>query len=113
MDIKEHLVWCSNALKDEQAQKVLEEKVGLLIETHFKDSSDYAIEKFVKSFSETIIYLENLMLTNRGIHPSQISKSKDLVRLQKDDILQKYKEVRKIIIGEIKRQFRHYNTFLS
>jgi hypothetical protein len=109
----ENIQWCSNMLKDKEAQKHLEERIQVLIDMFFKGKSDYAIEKFIKSFGEGLTYLENDMLRHRGIHPSQIEKNLVYLQSHPEETMTKMTEVKNTMMNEINRQFRHFQTFLS
>lgn len=106
------IVWAKNMLKDEKAQEELESKVSLLLEAYFKDKSDYAKEKFVRSFGELFIYLENNLLKDRGVHPSQFKNNPELLT-NPTKAYEKQNEVSKLLVVEINRQYRHFTTFLG
>lgn len=103
--------WAKNMLKDKKAQEELESKVTLLLEAFFEGKSEYAKEKFIKSFGEKFIYLENNLLKDRGVHPSQLKNAELLLNPAKGFELTE--EVSKVLIVEISRQYRHFITFLS
>jgi flagella basal body P-ring formation protein FlgA len=109
----ENIKWCENMLKDKEAQALLEEKVQILIDMFFKGKRDYAIEKFIKSFGEGLIYLENTLLKDRGIHPSQIQENMIYLSAHPEETAKKIKEVQDKMKMEINRQYRHFQTFLS
>lgn len=109
----ENFKWCENMLKDKEAQTLLKEKVQLLIDMYFKEKSDYAIEKFIKSFGEGLIYLENSLLKDRGIHPSQIQENMVYLSSHPEETTKNIKEVQDKMKEEINRQYRHFQTFLS
>lgn len=105
-----YLDWCNNVLEDQNAQKAMEEKITALVNTCFTNKGEYAVEKFVKSFSETIIYLESSLRYSMGIHHNQI-KENGLVLPEK--YIEKSEEVKKILLSEINRLGRHYSVFLA
>lgn len=109
----ENLKWCENMLKEKEAQSLLEEKVEILIEMYFKGKSDYAIEKFIKSFCEGTMYLENSLLKDKGLHPSQLDENMIYLSAHPEETIKKMKEVKDSLISEINRQYRHFQTFLS
>ncbi|PLS19184.1 hypothetical protein CVD28_01895 [Bacillus sp. M6-12] len=108
-----HIQWCQNMLKDKEVQALLEEKVQILIDMYFKGKSDYAIEKFIKSFCEGIRYLENELLKDKGLHPSQIQKNMTYLSAHPQETIKNMAEVKRVVTVEVNRQFRHFNTFLS
>lgn len=105
--------WCESMLRTKEAQHLLEEKIKLLIHSYFEGKSDYAIEKFIKSFGEGLTYLEDNLLKSRGLHPSQIQGNMLQLSMNPVSTAQKLDEVEKILKMEIKRQYRHFDTFLS
>ncbi len=108
-----HLEWCRGMLEDKECQKLMEDKVASLIEIFFKGKDDYKIEKFVKSFCEGLMYLQNSLLLKRGLHHSQTQKNMMYLATHKDETAQNLKEVHDILINEINRQYRHFTTFLG
>lgn len=104
--------WVRNTSNYEDIQALVEKSLERLIESYFKDSSEYVQEKFAKSFSETIIYLENSLQKSRGIHPSQCRVIQNMKR-EIEDQIKEHEEIKRILTTEIKRQYRHYNIFLS
>ncbi|MBZ9688453.1 hypothetical protein G9F72_019165 [Clostridium estertheticum] len=107
----EHLDWCKDVFENKECQKNLEEKVTILIKMYFTGTKDYPIEKFTKSFSEGLGYLEKLMLIKKGIHHSKLDQTS--FKENKDTIIQKYKEIEKTVLVETNRQYRMYLTFLA
>lgn len=108
-----HLEWAKNRLRDTEAQEHLETRLENLIEEFFKGKSDYAIEKFIKSFVEALSLLENLLQKQRGIHPSQIKDNLIQLQMEGEKTAKKYAEVKDRLIAEINRQSRHFTIFLS
>jgi hypothetical protein len=74
---------------------------------------DCTIEKFIKSFSEGLGYLEKLLLYQNNIHPKQLYNVNLNLVLQPENIVQKLNEIEKAMLTEIDRQYRHYSFFLS
>jgi hypothetical protein len=107
----EHIEWCKNTFENNNCQRYLEEKLTTLIKIYFRSKEDYPIEKFIKSFSEGLGYLEKLMLMQRNIHYSQLNNAS--FESNKFGIVKKHEEVEKAMLVEIERQFRHYSIFLS
>lgn len=105
----DYLSWCNNISQDEDVQKALEAKITSLVNVHFANKGEYAIEKFVKSFSETILYLDSSLRYPRGIHKNQINGNGNNLK----EYLEKEHEVKKILLSEINRLGRHYSVFLS
>ena len=109
------LMWCKNAMIDEEVQKELEHKVVALLEGPLKDKNDYAQEKCIKSFYEGLSYLEKLLLKQNNIHPHDGVEIMSMMRrgkLTHDEYLKKQEEVRQTMKSEISRQFRHFLAFL-
>ena len=104
--------WVRDTSNYEEIQVLVEKSLERLIESYFKNSSEYVQEKFAKSFSETIIYLQNSLQKSRGVHPSQCRVIQNMKR-EIDDQIKKHEEIKRILTTEIKRQYRHYNIFLS
>ncbi|MED3554119.1 hypothetical protein [Cytobacillus praedii] len=106
----EPLIWCNNTLKNENLQNHLEEKVKLLLQGPLQNYNDYATEKCIKSFCEGLGYLESILLYQREIHPHKCEIS--YWHTRKSEYEEKWKEVEKIVLNSINRQFRHYLEFL-
>lgn len=102
--------WCRNTFQNEKTQALLEEKIELLLQGGLAKKSEYEKEKAIKSFSEGLGYLEGLLLYQREIHRKMIDPVK--VSMNPDDYIAKYQEVQQIMETEIKRQYRHWTTFL-
>lgn len=109
----EAIRWCDNLLKQKEAQSHLEEKVQSLLEMYFEGKSEYAKEKFIKTFSEGLIYLENNLEYSRGLHPSQLHENQATLMSNPKETMRKMNEVKDTLINEINRQYRHMNTVLS
>lgn len=110
MEILTHI---QNTFRNEKCQKELEAKATSLLLGPLKYKSEYSKEKAIKSFSEGLHYLEDLLLMQRGIHPSNFkNNSKFSAESYKEDYSKKYLEVENIILSSIARQFRHFLTFL-
>lgn len=110
--------WVRNTSNYKEIQSLVEKSLSRLIEGYFKNSNEYVQEKFAKSFSETILYLENSLQKSRGIHPSRgvhPSQCRTIQNMQREieDQIKKHEEIKKILTTEVKRQCRHYNIFLS
>lgn len=105
------MIWCAGQLQNEKSQQRLEEKVKLLLDGPLRDKSEYAQEKAIKSFGETINYLESVLLYQRGIHRDQL----DLVEVSRNPkaYQDKMEEVEKKIESELSRLLRHYSIFLN
>lgn len=112
MKKENYQMWLNNMVRNEEAQKLLEEKVEILVNSFF-DDNEYAVEKFIKSFGEPIRYLEDVLETNRGISPDQINRNRVYISLHPDEYIKKVDEVQRILLSEIERQSRHFRTFLS
>lgn len=109
----DYMQWAKEMLENKTAQKLLEEKVEILIKMYFDENNEYAVEKMIKSFGESIKFQEILALKKRGIHSSQIQKNMIEISMNPQETSNKYKEVENILISEIERQYRHFITFLS
>jgi len=104
------ITWINYTCKNENTQKLLEEKAEMLLLGPLKEKDEYQKEKALKAFSEGLGYLESVLLHDRGIHPSKL----DLVKLRRNPKVyaEKLKEVENIMKKEISRQYRHFITFL-
>lgn len=109
----EAIQWCDNMLKQKEAQEHLKEKVQSLLDMYFEGKGEYVQEKFIKSFAEGFIYLENDLEYSRGLHPSQLQDNHAMLMSNPDETMRKMTEVKNILINEINRQYRHMNTILS
>ncbi len=106
-----NLEWCKSTFENKTCQSHLEEKLSLLLVSYFKGKEDYPIEKFIKSFSEGLRYLESLLLMKKGIHNSQLKVGNPPINMK--DLATKHEEIEKILLVEIDRQYRNFITFLA
>lgn len=104
-----HLSWISNTSIFDEVQEQLENDVQLLLDAYFTDVDDYAIEKFVKFYSEGLRYLEKTLLLQRGVISGNYSH--DLM-LQSQKVLGLQDEIKQIMLNELKRHHRHATTFI-
>lgn len=104
-----HLNWISNTSIFDEVQEQLENDVQLLLDAYFVDVDNYAIEKFVKFYAEGLRYFEKTLLLQRGVDPNNYSY--DLM-LQPQKILELQDEVKRIMLNELKRHYRHATTFI-
>lgn len=104
------LDWSKNTFSNESSQKLLDEKVNMLLDGVLREKDEYQKEKAIKSFCEGLGYLEKLLQYQREVHRSQL----DLVKISQNpsDYQKKIDEIANIIESEIKRQYRHFSTFL-
>lgn len=105
----EYLQWAARTSTYEDVQETINKKVVKLVDTYFSSADEYTIEKFVKTFCESIYNLERLLLFGAGLHPSQLNKG---IKLNAQEALKKSDDIKKTILTEIERQFRNYNTFM-
>lgn len=108
------LTWCGNTFFDEECQKELEHKVLLLLEGPLGNKSEYAQEKAIKAFSEGLGYLETLLLMKKNIHPHDLMNHNHIVLNPnlRNKCLEELDDVKKSILSEIDRQYRHFLIFL-
>lgn len=106
------LKWMA-ALQNKQAQKQLEESIKSLLTGYFSTKSEYASEKFVKSFSEKVLYLENSMLLRAKLHPSQIKDHLLDIQSNMERTNKKLEQIEMSLLTEIKREQRHYSIIFS
>ncbi|MCU7667438.1 hypothetical protein [Bacillus thuringiensis] len=100
--------WENNKLRNEDSQKLLESRIQSLLKTPgFLIRSQHAKEAVIEAFTELIRHLENSLLFQRDIHPSNAPMINDFQRYFKEK-----KEVKDIVQIEIRRQFRNYLLFL-
>lgn len=76
---------------------------------HFSERDDYAIEKFLKVYTETFRYLEHLMLLKRNVAPESF---KNGLTMDAKEAYEKQQEVKKVMLTEVQRQYRHTITFI-
>lgn len=108
-----YMEWTKDMLQNKEGQALFERKVKLLVSTHFNENDEYAIEKMIKSFGESIKFQELLALKNRCLYGKELENNLLKISMNPEDTLRKFKEVENIVISEIERQYRHFNTFLS
>jgi cyclopropane fatty-acyl-phospholipid synthase-like methyltransferase len=108
----EAMKWCTYAYKTEKVTKLVKEKVESLLQSIMRDKDDYEQEKFVKTFCEHLMYLEDCLCFQREIHPHQLTNNVDqMIKIQKNYI-QLVNEVETIMESEINRLARHFTVFL-
>lgn len=105
MENESLMSYCANCVHDQVLQKEVDEKVLALLESILSKKDDYQKEKAIKVFSEGLMNLENSLLYARGIHPNQFDFTNCYFM---NGYNEKVEEVRKIMLTEIKRQFRHF-----
>lgn len=99
-----------NKLHDSASQEILENKLKMLLEGPLASRNSYGIEKCLLSFTEPLLYLESILLDKESIHPRDLPFI--LAEIGGKDYIDKVEEIRKIMISEINRQYRHFIAFL-
>lgn len=108
-----HLDWIKDTSVFKEVQERIESDCQSLIDTYFHKDDDYAIEKFLKTYAEGLRYLERLALLKRGVSEENIA---DWISAPNSDIANYHKNrdaVKKIMLAEASRQYRHALTFMS
>jgi hypothetical protein len=105
-----HLDWVKDISRDREVQERIESDCQSLIDAYFHENDDYAIEKFLKTYTEGFRYLERNLLYQRKIHPDNAF---DEPMVSPAEVQKRLEEVRNIMLNEAKRQFRHALTFMS
>jgi hypothetical protein len=108
----EHLDWIEQTSQFEEVQKKLEEHCSKLIERYFEPNNDYAIEKFLKLYSERFRYLEHLLLLQRGVAIENLTDPKTLMKMTPETVLNRQNEVKRIMLNECDRAYRFANVYL-
>jgi spore germination protein GerM len=109
---KEVLIWIT-PLWDKESNNLLIEAVNELLEVPMvKSMNEYKQEKLIKSFTEGIRYLESLMKYEYGINHSRVSEMVSSGNFDEKKYISDTKMIGNIIKTEIKRQLRHFKTFL-
>lgn len=105
-----HLDWIKDISIFKDVQERIESDCQSLIDAYFHKDDDYAIEKFLKTYTEGFRYLEKLLLMQRKVAPKNVFDEPkfDIAEFQK-----KREEVRKVMLNEAKRQYRHAIIFMS
>ena len=101
--------YCRNMLTDSELQNELEKRVKSLLDGPLKGKSDYAKEKCINSYCETIVYLSKLEFKKMEDSPCTRAHHGHFFNLPHEDI----KRVRKIVIAEMDRLLRNYMIFLT
>lgn len=105
-----HLDWIKDISRDREVQERIESDCRSLIDAYFHENDDYAIEKFLKVYTEGFRYLERNLLYQEKVHPDNAF---DEPLLSPDEVQKRLTEVRKIMLNEVKRHYRHALTFMS
>ncbi len=100
--------WAKNTSQYEDVQQTLEQQLDVIISIYFKGAGDYALEKLVKSFCEPMGMLERHLIKTEfpkinAVYGPNLTK-------QYEEVLDR---IKKVMNSEIRRQARHYITFLS
>ncbi|MED1125201.1 hypothetical protein [Bacillus atrophaeus] len=95
-----HLDWVKNISQFPEVQEIIEEDCKSLIQMHFGERDDYAIEKFLKVYTETFRYLEHLMLLKRNVAPQSF---KNGLTMDAKEAYEKQQEVKKVMLTEVQR----------
>ncbi|MCL6478138.1 MAG: hypothetical protein K6T65_06950 [Peptococcaceae bacterium] len=103
------LTWGKNVSSFSSVQKKFDASVSSLLNTHFRNASDYQKEKFVKSCVDQIAPLEKLLLYQEGLHPAQLRGT--LPDIEKAG--RALKSIEKSMISAVDRMYRHANIFLA
>jgi len=104
-------IWSQNMLKNEPSQQKLENAVEMMLNAFLGDKAEYTQEKTIKLFCESIRDLENALLHKFEIHPHNLDYQK--VMSNKENYLNKYKQVEQVIDNEITYQSKRFNTLLT
>lgn len=104
-----HLDWIKNISQFPEVQERIEEDCETLIQIHFNQQDDYAIEKFLKVYTESFRYLEHLMLLQRNVAPEDFQNGSPM---DPKEAYEKQQEVKKVMLTEVQRQYRHTITFI-
>lgn len=100
--------WANNTSQYPDIQKYIEKRLEYIIGTYFKYAGEYAVEKLVKSYCEPLSMLERHL--TKAEFPKSNTLSVQVFLKQYEDALERVKKVMK---SEVKRQTRHYITFLA
>ena len=110
----EWMVWVKYTSEYEEVQKLLIELLDKLITRYFANAGDYVQEKFVKSFAEPVGLLEKNLQYKHGVHPSQLQKKGFIISHHESQrMLSNIEQIKRVLITEMKRQYRHYCLFLD
>lgn len=104
-----HLDWINCTSQFPEVQQKIEENCQLLIDIYFDPEEDYAIEKFLKFYSEGLRYLERLLLLQNGVAPENINNG---LAMSADEVQEKQQIVKNQMFTNASRHFRHAITFL-
>lgn len=112
MSENERLVkaWGNNVSNFPDVQKGFDQKIVLLLDTFFKNASEYQKEKFIKASFDQIRYLESLLLHQQGVHFSQLKNVKTPTQLK--SIGEELKSIEQSMIVALNRMFRHASIYL-
>jgi len=105
-----HLDWVKDTSQFRDVQERIESDCQSLIDAYFHDGDNYAIEKFLKTYTEGFKYLEKLLLLQNKIHADNAF---DEPRLDHSEISKRMKQVNATMMNEAKRQFRHALAFMG
>lgn len=104
-----HLEWVKDISQFRDVQERIESDCQSLIDVYFHSGDDYAIEKFLKTYTESFRYLEKFLLKQNKIHPDNAFDGK----LDMDEISKRSRQVNETMMREVQRQFRHALQFMA
>ncbi len=111
----EHLDWIKNTSQFDKVQKTIEADCSYFIEHYFNENNDYAIEKFLKVYTEGLRSMEQLLLHKYNCDSENLSNPSKFYHnhVDKESYLKKLEEIELIMTSEAKRQRRHIEIFLG
>lgn len=111
----DNISWIKNTSQFAEVQEKLEKDCKDLIDLYFLENDNYAIEKFLKVYTEGLGYLENSLLYKYRCAPEQMADLEVIHSNFKNagEAMEAMEQVKVIMISEVKRQKRHATIFLS
>lgn len=107
----DYLTWVQNTSTISTVQERINSDCAHIVKAYFGQADEYAVEKYLKSYTEKFKYLESLLLHRRNIAPEDIESQMGNAQFIKDYRC-KHAEVEKIMLSEVSREFRHALTYL-
>lgn len=90
-----------------RVQKQLIDDCQRLVDSFFYEASYYAIEKFVKTYTESLAHIEKAVIRHSGLMDEQ-----SMFNQSPERIAEIYHQAQRAMLSELSRQQRHYATFL-
>lgn len=103
--------WTNELLGEVELTKKMREGCATIIRQYFKGAREYEIEKFIKAFAEPIYARYHRLREEKNLTKEDLQKAAQ-DETPKEELFERQKELRHEMQLHIRRQCRHFLTFL-